>query len=602
MNKSTKLELTWIGKNIRPNLEPRILIENNSKSFHAKFKSSQNDLYSNILIHGDNLLALKALELKYSGKIKCIYIDPPYNTGQAFDHYEDGLEHSIWLSLMHSRIELLRKLLSDDGLIFVQIDDNELAYLTVLMDEIFQRKNRMNIISVKMSEPSGVKMAHANNRLPKLKEFILVYKKEKTPLINIEKVPISDWNEEYKTLLVGVDKEKIERVKSIIESKNRNEEDADECRQILKDAKLESLSSYFKKNKIKKSAQKEWKFNNSWRIIQAVGSSSVFNLAKKRPIIAQDIDAALSSTGIVYLFKTDFSREAKQPRVQILFADMNLMSNPGDFWGDIKTTGGVGQEGGVLFPKSKKPETLIKRIIEMCTKPGDIVLDSFLGSGTTVAVAHKMRRRWIGIELGDHCYTHCIPRMQKVVDGTDQSGISKRVNWDGGGGFRFYELGPSLIKNDKWGNPVINPDFNAEMLSQAMCKLEGFSYNPSDECYWMHGQSSENDFIYVTTQSMTISMLENICNEVGLERSLLICCKAFQCKKLDFPNLTIKKIPKAVLKKCEWGHDDYSLNVANLPAAPPQEFMEFEEKPQKKRVFGKKEMERSLPLDIQGDK
>jgi len=217
-----------------------------------------------------------------------------------------------------------------------------------------------------------------------------------------------------------------------------------------------------------------------------------------------------------------------------------------------------------------KPERLIYTAFQVSTQAGALVLDSFAGSGTTGAVAHKMGRRWIMVELGEHCHTHIIPRMKKVIDGEDAGGITKAVNWKGGGGFRYYRLGPSLIVEDEWGNPVINSEFNAAMLAEAMCKLEGFEYAPSEDVYWIHGKSTETDFIYVTTQFMSKEMLTRLSDEVGPERSLLICCSAFRCDPGQFPNLTIKKIPKAVLKKCEWGHDDYSLEVKNLPKALPE--------------------------------
>ena len=212
-----------------------------------------------------------------------------------------------------------------------------------------------------------------------------------------------------------------------------------------------------------------------------------------------------------------------------------------------------------------KPEFLIKYILETITNPGDLVLDSFAGSGTTGAVAHKMGRKWIMVELGEHCDTHIAPRLQKVIDGTDQGGISKAVNWKGGGGFRYYRLAPSMLKKDKWGTWVISKDYNAGMLTEAMCKHMGFTYAPDENHYWMHGHSTETDFIYVTTSSLTHEQLRAISEEVGSNRTLLICCKAFNANAEAFDNLTLKKIPRAVLTKCEWGKDDYSLNVANLP-------------------------------------
>jgi len=203
----------------------------------------------------------------------------------------------------------------------------------------------------------------------------------------------------------------------------------------------------------------------------------------------------------------------------------------------------------------------------LATNKGDLVLDSFAGSGTTGAVAHKMGRRWIMIELGDHCHTHIIPRLQKVIDGDDQGGISKAVDWQGGGGFRYYSLAPSLIEYDHFGQAIINKEYQPEMLAEAICKLEGFTYAPSETEWWNHGYSTESDFLYVTTQNLSVEKLEQISEEVGKDRSLLVCCGAFRCKADRFDNLVIKKIPKMVLSRCEWAHDDYSLNVENLPMA-----------------------------------
>lgn len=223
------------------------------------------------------------------------------------------------------------------------------------------------------------------------------------------------------------------------------------------------------------------------------------------------------------------------------------------------------------FP-TPKPEKLISKVISLASDPGDLVLDSFAGSGTTGAVAHKMGRRWIMVELGEHCHTHIIPRLKKVIDGEDKGGISESIDWEGGGGFRYYRLAPSLIVNDRWGNPVINPEFNAAMLAEALAKLEGFNYAPSETHWWQHGHSSERDFIYVTTQNLSSEQLQALSDEVGPERSLLVCCAAFHgvtaTKAAErWPNLTLKKIPKMVLARCHWGRDDYSLNVTNLPMA-----------------------------------
>lgn len=213
-----------------------------------------------------------------------------------------------------------------------------------------------------------------------------------------------------------------------------------------------------------------------------------------------------------------------------------------------------------------KPERLIERVLTLGSNPGDIVLDSFLGSGTTAAVAQKMGRRYIGIELGNHAYTHCVPRLKQVTDGTDQGGISKAQNWQGGSGFKFYELAPSLLKEDKFGNLVINKEYNADMLAAAMAKQEGYTYQPDANVYWKQGFGSETDYIYTTTQFLTVESLAAIHETMAEGESLLICCTSFQREcKTAFSNISIKKIPQMLLGRCEFGKDDYSLNVIELP-------------------------------------
>lgn len=572
MTRKNRLELTWVGKEVRPKLEPRIIVEDTAKSYTSSNKSNSVATFDNLLIHGDNLLALKALETEFAGKVKCIYIDPPYNTGNAFERYEDGLEHSVWMSLMRDRLVLLRKMLSSDGFIFVQIDDNEVAYLIVLMDEIFGRSNRLNIIAVKMSEATGVKMSHARKRMPKQKEYILVYKLDGIPKITPIRLPRDSWNDEYKELILYVDESNLDEVKQLIDQEESSVEDVRVVNEILKNAKVQSFSSYFKEHNIANDERDGWKWENAWRIVQAVGAGSL----KQRAIEARtgsDISAVLSARKKLSIFKTAFDEGSRDPRIRFLFADKYLTYNPGDFWTDIKTTGGVGEEGGVYFPKGKKPEALVRRVIQMCTEPGDIVLDSFAGSGTTGAVAHKMGRRWIMVELGEQAETHIVPRMIRVIDGEDAGGVTAATDWSGGGGFRFCRLAPSLLEKDRFGNWVISKEYNAAMLAEAVCKHLGFIYAPSVELadYWRHGHSTETDFIFVTTQSLTYDALKKLAEEVGPKRSLLVCCKAFNAKDNSFPNLTVKKIPHSILAKCEWARDDYSLEIVGLPEAEPHE-------------------------------
>jgi adenine-specific DNA-methyltransferase len=235
-----------------------------------------------------------------------------------------------------------------------------------------------------------------------------------------------------------------------------------------------------------------------------------------------------------------------------------------DVWDDIAWEG-IANEGNVKFKKGKKPERLLRRCLDLVSKPGDLVLDSFLGSGTTASVAHKMKRKYIGIEFGEHCFSLCYPRLKDIVEG-EQTGISKVVDWKGGNGFKFYELAPSLLEKDKHGQLVINKEYNANMLAAAMAKHEGFTYSPSKDFYWKQGQSSEQDFIYTTTQFLTVEALDRIYEEMAEGESLLICCTAFQkeCQSAH-SNISIKKIPKMLLGRCEFGKDNYNLNIISLP-------------------------------------
>lgn len=526
-----KLELTWIGKDVRPKLEPRILLEDPSKSYHAKHRVSKNDIFDNRLIFGDNLLALKALEQEFSGRVKCVFIDPPYNTGSAFEHYEDGVEHSIWLSLIRDRLEIIRRLLSHDGSLWIAIDDNEAHYLKVLCDEVFGRNafvasmvwenfyGRSNAAAISpahnyilLYSPMGQDWKKVRNLLPRDEESSSKYK-------NPDNDPRGPW-----------------RMGPIFANGERHEG-------------LMYTITTPSGRKVSPPKGSHWRMveEQFWKMVAEglilFGEKGDNNPAVKL-FLSQVQDGLVPRTWWAHT-EVGHSQEAKR-EVQALYPDDIPFDTP-------------------------KPERLLKQVITIATNPGDIVLDSFAGSGTTGAVAHKMGRRWIMIELGEHCHTHIIPRLKKVIDGTDQGGISQTINWYGGGGFRYYSLAPSLLKQDSYSQWVINKEYNPEMLAEAICKLEGFSYAPSADHYWQHGFSTENDFIYVTTQSLTTEQLQALSDEVGQSRTLLVCCAAFRGDASRFPNLTIKKIPKMVLQKCEWSHDDYSLNVENLPQAPKVE-------------------------------
>lgn len=545
MEKKGKLELTWVGKYEEEKLEPRILIEDKSKSYGEPDTE-------NMLIHGDNLLALKALEREYSGKIKCIYIDPPYNTGAAFEFYDDDLEHSEWLNLMRPRLEILYRLLSDDGIIFVQIDDNEMAYLKIMMDEIFGRRNFVNCITVKMSEPSGIKMAHATHRLPKLKEYILMYKKKDIKL-NEFKITKPKWDDEYKTVITGVSEDELQFVKNVMKDEMRTTDDVERCRIILDKANYKGLSEIYKENNLKtKKEQTEFNFENAYRIFQTVsmggGTTQAINDSKDE-YCNNIFFVHTTSKNKMYVIKGDYDENMKKPRIQVLFADEYLTYNPCDLWTDIKTTGLDNEGAGVDFKNSKKPESLIQRVFAISTNKGDLVLDSFLGSGTSIAVAQKMGRKWIGIELGNHAYTHCKVRIDKVIDG-EQGGISKEVDWQGGGGYKFYELAePLLVKNTALPVYQINPSYTWDMVCEAICKIEGFTYEPSGE---FQGYSSENRFIHITEEFVNTKYVMSVMKTLGEKQSLLIYCKKNQADMILPENVEVRKIPKDLLDKCNF--------------------------------------------------
>ena len=533
-----KLELTWIGKEHRPKLEPRILLEDSEKSYHAAHRVTEDDLFDNRLIFGDNLLALKALEAEFTGKVKCVFIDPPYNTGSAFTHYDDGLEHSIWLSMMRDRLEIIRKLLSEDDSLWITIDDNEAHYLKILCDETFGRNNFIsNIVWQKSYAPRS--NAHL---ISSSHDQVISFAKSKLAV---------QFN-----LLERSDKQT---------AKYRNPDN--DSRGLWKP---ENSSISLLSGQRGKQFAKTGKSENIFEIESPTGVRHLppknrcwaFSPKKYQELLADNR---------IWFGEDGNSR----PSVKKFLSEISSGVIAQSVWlyEEVGHNQEASRESQELFPDdtfgTQKPERLLNRIIHLSTNPGDLVLDSFAGSGTTGAVAHKMGRRWIMIELGDHCHTHIIPRLQKVIDGTDPGGITQAVDWQGGGGFRYYKLAPSLLKKDKWGNWVINPDYHAEMLTAALCKLEGFTYAPSETLYWQQGYSTERDFIYVTTQNLSHDQLAQLSDEVGTDRTLLVLCMAFRGRP-DFPNLTIKKIPKHVLTRCEWDHDDYSLKVENLPQAPPK--------------------------------
>lgn len=527
---ANKLELTWVGKENEIKVEPRILIENPALSNMSHktaeqaslFDIENNDSFDNMLIHGDNLLALKALESKFAGQVKCIYIDPPYNTGYAFAHYDDNLEHSIWLSLMKPRLEIIRNLLDKQGSLWISIDDDEQAYLKVLCDEIFGRSNFVaNIIWEKKFSPQNDAKWLSDSH-----DFIMVYAKDK---------------ENWKPNLLPRTADMDERY-SNPDNDPRGPWTSSDLTARTYSANCDYPITTPSGRVVSPSASRSWTVDRA-TFEQLVTDNRVWfgvngsNVPRKKTFLSE-VQSGVVPMTIWKCSEVGHNQEAKK-EVKALIP-INPFATP-------------------------KPERLIEKILKIASSKGELVLDSFLGSGTTAAVAQKMGRRWIGIEMGDQAYTHCKVRLDKVIDGSDQGGISKSVNWKGGGGYRFYELAPTLVVTDKFGNPVINKEYNADMLAAAMALQEGFTYCPDDTFYWKQGKN-ENAYIFTTTSHVTADYLASIHSEMQDDEYLVIACKTYDSgiEKL-FKNITVKKIPQVLLGRCEFGKDDYSLNIVNMP-------------------------------------
>lgn len=501
MQKKGKLELTWVGKYEEEKLEPRILVEDKSKSY-----GDENT--DNMIIHGDNLLALKALENDYIGKVKCIYIDPPYNTGNAFEHYEDGVEHSLWLNMIKPRFEILWKLLDEKmGSFWVSIDDSEVAYLRVMMDELFGRDKFVacNVWQKRYSRENREAIGDVH-------EYIIVYAKDP---------------------------------KTFKEIRNLTPPDA-------------------KQKKVYRNPNKDPR--GPWRPVPMTAQEGHATKEQFYEIITPSGKIHTPPEGRCWgLSKATFERMRAEGRIYFGKkgdAQPNVIRYLSEVEGFVPWTWWPNEEVGhtdeakkeiyAIFGKvnafeTPKPERLINRILHIATNPGDLVMDSFLGTGTTTAVAQKMGRKYIGIEMGEHCNTYVLPRMQKVID-SEQGGISKSTNWLGGGGFKFYELAESLlVKNRVLPIYQLNPNYSFEMVAEAICKIEGFRYEPTGE---FQGHSSENRFIHVTLEFVNSKYIMSLMKSLGDNQSLLIYCTKMQ-GEMNLPNnVEVKKIPKDLLEKC----------------------------------------------------
>lgn len=513
-------------------MEPRILLEDPEKSYTAAERVSEKDIFDNRLIFGDNLLALKALEQEFAGKVKCIFIDPPYNTGSAFTHYDDGLEHSLWLSMMRDRLEMLHRLLAQDGSIWITIDDNEAHYLKVLCDEVFGRANFVTTVCWE----KVYTLKNSAKHFSAMHDFMLVYAR------NIEKVQINA----------------LPRT----EKQNAGFKNPDsDPRGPWLDSAMHARNYYSKGS----------------YVVKSPGGKEFSPPPGRYWSVSEENFAALDADLRVWWGPSGNNA----PRKKTFLDEVRQGVVPGTIWfyGDAGQNAEAKDEIKKLFPDADevfitpKPEKLLNKVVQIATIPGDLVLDSFGGTGTTAAVAHKMGRRWIMVELGEHIHSHIIPRMKKVIDGTDQGGISKAVGWKGGGGFRYYRLAPTLLKRDKYGRLVINDEYNPEMLAEAMCKHMGFVYQPSQDLYWMQGirpDSDDRSFLYVTTQTLSAEVMAHLSEEVGDARHLVVACCAYDGEAAKrFKNLEVQKIPQMILQKCEFG-EDYEERVKNLGWRAPE--------------------------------
>ena len=534
MEHKGKLELTWVGKYDDKIIEPRILMEDREKSYG----DPQSE---NMLIHGDNLIALQALQQDFGGRIKCIYIDPPYNTGSAFEYYDDGLEHSEWLQMIYQRVELLHELLSEDGFLCCHIDDSESHYLKCVLDELFGRANYLTSFYIQVRYPN--KTLAEDSDYQKVIEQVLIYAKDRY------KAKVNRPTEEY-----SIEKFiwKVNELSAGTEIELGNKKVV-----IFKPEEYQIVKEEPSYTGLKET----WATGSLSRVKASAGEFFELYLSSRK-----ELDGlgclykvyGIGEDGLGYRYisgpkkttanKGKFYSGIPLNRLEELKTGSSLKHKPVSNFYDF--AGGFGNcrlEGGVGFKGGKKPESLLKMILEYFSNEEDWVLDSFLGSGSTMAVAHKMNRKWIGVEMGEHAYSLCKTRIDNVING-DKTGISKEIDWKGGGGYHFYELAPSLlVKNESLPIYQINPEYTFEMLCEAICKIEGFKYKP-DGVY--HGHSSEKRFIHITKEFVNGEYIRSIATTLGENQSLLIYSTKVQSDLRLPDNIEVKRIPKDLLDKC----------------------------------------------------
>ena len=457
-----KLELTWIGKEKRPKLEPRILLEDPEKSYHAKHRVTESDIFDNRLIFGDNLLALKALEQEFSGRVKCIYIDPPYNTGQAFMHYDDGLEHSIWLSLMKERFEILRRLLTTDGVLFCQLNDDEAAYCKVLLDEVFGRNNFINQVSVKMKQTAGASGGGEDKRLKKNIEYILIYSLDRDSATGFQKFnDVYDEEDLFEIIDEMEESGKSWKYTSVLLDKGRFIEERivlDGSGEDIRVKKYKGIKRTTINALVRGGAEREAAYadNFEWIFSDTNAQTSIrtrimddfVSLADDELLVAEYTPRSGRDKGTVvqhyYISPTIrrviWLKDTAEKRGRRIVK----LEKAGTYW-DGFPLNNLTKEGGVQFPNGKKPESLIRKILELATNPGDLVLDSFAGSGTTGHAVLKQNaedggnRRFILVEMdGKIAEDVTTQRVRRVAGGyTNAKGQAVAGL---GGGFQFCRL------------------------------------------------------------------------------------------------------------------------------------------------------------------
>lgn len=522
---ANKLELTWYGKDNPILVEPRLLIENAALSNTAADPDSEN-----MLIHGDNLLALKALENKYAGQVKCIYIDPPYNTGSAFEHYDDNLEHSQWLQLIRPRLEILWRLLCEEGSLWISIDDDEQAYMKVLCDELFGREHFVSSMIWQKRTSPDMRAVISDGH-----EYVLLYAKNRESFKRIRnRLPLSA--------------EQASNYKNPDNDPRGDWTSADYTAQGYRPNQMYEITTPGGA-KYTPPEGKCWK-NIEEVFLQQVAENRIWfgpdgcSMPRRKTFLSEH-EGVIPWTWWTNK-EVGHNQEAKK-EIIALFGTLNVFDTP-------------------------KPERLIERIIHIATNPGDLVLDSFLGSGTTAAVAHKMGRKYIGIEMGNHAYTHCKVRLDKVIAGEDQGGITKSAKWERGGGYRFYELAPTLINQDPFGEYVINGEYDADMLAAGVALHEGFSYQPDGNLFWKQSVGNEKSYLFVTTRHLSSTYLDAIKDSMEEDEHLIIACRSYD-NGLDkaYEHITVKKIPQMLLDRCEFGKADYNLNIVHPPVYEDEE-------------------------------